>query len=275
MPTIGCAFRPTIPHTPCARLAQREEEKGYYYGFANEGLWPLCHIAIPARFSVPRTGSTITPSTALRRRRPERDGKRESPIVLVQDYISPCCPAWSRRPRPTRPSSSSGTFPGRTPEVFGICPWQREFLDGLLGADLIGFHIQYHCNNFLETVDRALEALTGSGSLCRQPAGPLTRVRPYPISVHFRERPPSRTYGSRGSPISARKCARSATNSTIHATLLGVGVDRVDYTKGILERFRAVERFLDQYPIPARFSLIQIGAPSRTISMIQKASSMR
>jgi len=152
-------------------------------------------------------------------------------------------------------------IPWPNPEVFGICPWQRELVDGLLGADLIGFHIQTHCNNFLETVDRALEALTEWDRFAVNRKGHTTRVRPYPISVAFS--PNENQF--HGFQNSGEERAALCAELGIEASLLGVGVDRVDYTKGILERFHAIERFLELYPAyQRRFSFVQIAAPSRT-----------
>ena len=82
----------------------------------------------------------------------------ERPVVLVQDYHFALLPRMIKERRPDARVAIFWHIPWPNPEAFGICPWQRELLDGLLGADLIGFHIQAHCNNFLETVDRALES---------------------------------------------------------------------------------------------------------------------
>jgi len=151
-------------------------------------------------------------------------------------------------------------IPWPNPEVFGICPWQRELVDGLLGADLVGFHTQTHCNNFLETVDRALEALTEWDRFAVNRQGHVTQVRPYPISVAFPNGKPRKVYASAG-----EERARLCEELGIEASLLGVGVDRVDYTKGILERFRGIERFIEMNPAyHRRFSFVQVGAPSRT-----------
>ena len=163
-----------------------------------------------------------------------------------------------------RPDARVAIFwhiPWPNPEVFGICPWQRELVDGLLGADLIGFHIQSHCNNFLETVDRAVEALTEWDRFAVNRKGHVTRVRPYPISVAFPENAsPAKQVRSAGEERAAL-CEELG----IEGSLLGVGVDRVDYTKGILERFRAIERFIESHPgYQNRFTFVQIGAPSRT-----------
>jgi trehalose 6-phosphate synthase len=163
-----------------------------------------------------------------------------------------------------RPDARVAIFwhiPWPNPEAFGICPWQRELVDGLLGADLIGFHIQSHCNNFLETVDHAVEAITEWDRFAVNRQGHVTRVRPYPISVAFTEPPLDEEPG----PSSGSERAALCEELGIEATLLGVGVDRVDYTKGILERFNGIERFLEMNPsYQRRFSFVQIGAPSRT-----------
>ena len=163
-----------------------------------------------------------------------------------------------------RPDARVAIFwhiPWPNAEVFGICPWQRELIEGLLGADLIGFHIQTHCNNFLETVDRALEALTEWDRFAVSRQGHVTRVRPYPISVAFPESPTPDT-----DPADINALRQELSNEMdIEAAHLGVGVDRVDYTKGIPERFRALERFFELNPgYRRRFTFVQIGAPSRT-----------
>jgi trehalose 6-phosphate synthase len=163
-----------------------------------------------------------------------------------------------------RPDARVAIFwhiPWPNPEVFGICPWQRELVDGLLGADLIGFQIQSHCNNFLHTVERAVEALTEWDRFAVNRQGHVTRVRPYPISVAFPESTPEIELPR----ISGAERAALCEELDIEATLLGVGVDRVDYTKGILERFRGIEHFLELHPYyQRRFAFVQIGAPSRT-----------
>ncbi len=239
-----------------------EEDKGFYEGFSNEGLWPLCHIA--------HTRPVFRPEDWIQYQRinrrfadvvlQEMEGT-ESPILLAQDYHFALLPRMVKDARPDARVAIFWHIPWPNAEMFGICPWQVEIVDGLLGADLIGFHIQTHCNNFLETVDHALEALTEWDRFVVNRNGHLTRVRPYPISVAF---PESSSMREESFSVEAERAA-ICDELGIEASLLGVGVDRVDYTKGILERFRAVERFLEQYPAyQRRFSLVQIGAPSRT-----------
>jgi trehalose-6-phosphate synthase len=239
-----------------------EEQKGYYEGFSNEGLWPLCHIA--------HTRPIFRPEDWLDYQRVNRkfadavlsemEGT-ESPIVLVQDYHFALLPRMIKEARPDARVAIFWHIPWPNPEVFGICPWQTDLLDGLLGADLIGFHVQSHCNNFLKSVDRALEALTEWDRFTVNRRGHITRVRPYPISVAFPETAPESGERRRTSHERGALCNEIG----IEASLFGVGVDRLDYTKGILERFRGVEHFLELYPAyQRRFTLVQISAPSRT-----------
>ena len=239
-----------------------EEEKGYYAGFSNEGLWPLCHIAHTRPMFRPEDWFHYQ---KINRRfadavLEEMEGT-ESPILLAQDYHFALLSRMIKEARPDARVAIFWHIPWPNPEVFGICPWQRELMDGLLGADLIGFHIQSHCNNFLRTVERSVEALTEWDRFAVNRQGHVTRVRPYPISVAFPEN------GTQVEPPRHSGAERAALCEElgIEATLLGVGVDRVDYTKGILERFRGIEHFLEHNPCyQRRFAFVQIGAPSRT-----------
>jgi trehalose-6-phosphate synthase/GAF domain-containing protein len=253
------------PHHPTYTLRRvwlsEEEDRGYYEGFSNEGLWPLCHIAHtrplfrPGDWMYYQRINRRFADTALA----EMEGT-QSPLLFVQDYHFALLPRMVKDARPDARVAVFWHIPWPNAEAFGICPWQRELIDGLLGADLIGFHIQTHCNNFLQTVDRAVEALTDWDRFEVSRKGHITRVRPYPISVAF----PQET-GAQVIRITGEGRAALFSELGIEASLLGVGVDRVDYTKGIVERFRAIERFLDLYPIyQRRFTFVELGAPSRT-----------
>lgn len=241
----------------------KEEEEGYYYGFSNEGLWPLCHIA----HTRPVFRATDWKSYQVANRKfadavlDEMSGT-ERPLVLVQDYHFALLPRMVKQARPDARIAIFWHIPWPNSEAFGICPWQGELLDGLLGADLIGFHIQAHCNNFLETVDRALESQVEWERFAVRRHGHVTSVHPFPISVDVREAPVDPP-DSRESPYVLR--SRLLKNLGIEATFLGIGVDRVDYTKGIMERFSGIERFLRRWPeYQGKFTFVQIGAPSRT-----------
>jgi trehalose-6-phosphate synthase len=254
------------PHRPTYTLRRvwisEEEERGYYEGLSNEGLWPLCHIAhtrplfrpgdwmyyqrINQRFA----DAALTEMAGIK-----------SPVLLVQDYHFALLPRIVKEVRPDVRVAMFWHIPWPNAEAFGICPWQKEIIDGLLGADLVGFHIQTHCNNFLQTVDRAVEALSDWDRFEVSRKGHVTRVRPYPISVAF----PTENQNSQVIRITGEGRGALFAELGVEASLLGIGVDRVDYTKGILERFRGIERFLELYPTyQRRFCFVQIGAPSRT-----------
>jgi trehalose 6-phosphate synthase len=240
-----------------------EQERGYYYGFANEGLWPLCHIAHTRPVFRPEDWAHYQEVNQIFADAVLAEMKcTTSPIVLVQDYHFALLPRLVKSARPDARVAIFWHVPWPNPEVFGICPFARELVDGLLGADLVGFHTQALCNNFLSSVDRAVEALTEWDRFAVTRLGHTTCVRPYPISVAFPEAaPPSRELSGRESAERQALCDELG----IDSTMLIVGVDRVDYTKGILERFRAVERLLDSNPeFQGRVTLAQIGAPSRT-----------
>ena len=239
----------------------KEEEEGYYYGFANEGLWPLCHIAHTRPIFRANDWQHYQAvnhkfADALLE---EMEGTT-NPVVLVQDYHFALLPRLIKQKRHDARVAIFWHIPWPNQEAFGICPWQRELVDGLLGADLIGFHIQSHCNNFLQTADRIVESRIDRERFSVQRHGHLTMVRPFPISVDFAD---AGGDAAQEPPYVERSALLKALG--IEAAFVGVGVDRLDYTKGILERFLAIERFLEKYPrYQGQFTFIQIGAPSRS-----------
>ncbi|MBI5631324.1 MAG: trehalose-6-phosphate synthase [Elusimicrobia bacterium] len=254
---------PDDPHYTLRRVAlTSDEENGYYYGFSNEGLWPLCHIAHvrpefrPEDWAHYQAANRKFAETVL-----DEIEDLSAPCVLIQDYHFALLPRIIKGKRPDARIALFWHIPWPNPESFGICLWQRELIYGMLGADIVGFHTQYHCNNFLETVDRTMECRIDRERFSVIKEGHMTAVKPFPISVDFPTAPQAAPAG--GAPKADR--AAVLKELRIKAEFLGVGVDRVDYTKGILERFRAVERFLDKYPAyRGRFTFVQLGAPSRT-----------
>jgi trehalose 6-phosphate synthase len=239
----------------------KEEEEGYYFGFSNEGLWPLCHIAHTrpvfreSDWEWYRAVNVKFAEAVL-----DEMASTQRPVVIVQDYHFALLPRLIKQQRPDARVAIFWHIPWPNPEAFGICPWQRELLDGLLGADLIGFHIQAHCNNFLETVDGALESRIDREHFAVNRHDHLTSVRPFPISVVWEEPAADK----KAKPVYKQQSAL-LNEMGVEALFLGVGVDRVDYTKGIPERFLAIERFLEKYPAyQGKLTFVQIGAPSRT-----------
>jgi len=239
----------------------KEEEEGYYYGFANEGLWPLCHIAHTRPiFRANDWQHYQAVNNKFADALLEEMEGTINPVVLVQDYHFALLPRLIKQKRHDARVAIFWHIPWPNQEAFGICPWQRELVDGLLGADLIGFHIQSHCNNFLQTADRIVESRIDRERFSVQRHGHLTMVRPFPISVDFAD---AGGDAAQEPPYVERSALLKALG--IEAAFVGVGVDRLDYTKGILERFLAIERFLEKYPrYQGQFTFIQIGAPSRS-----------
>jgi len=259
-----------------------EEEAGYYEGFSNEGLWPLCHIAHTRpifRANDWDYYQRVNAKFADVLLEEMRD--TEHPVVFIQDYHFALLPQMIKKARPDARVAIFWHIPWPNAESFGICPWQAELIDGLLGADVIGFHIQSHCNNFLETVDRVLEARTDWEQFSIRRNGHLSQVRPFPISVAWDERAMDRAEYAKerdlpiGRPAIVRGMPpnedRENTYSQLHRELgiegkqMIVGVDRMDYTKGIVERLLAIEHLLEEHPwYLEKVVFVQIAAPSRT-----------
>jgi trehalose-6-phosphate synthase len=249
-----------------------EEEAQYYDGFANEGLWPLCHIAHtrpifrPGDWDCYRSINERFAHALLAEMKDSPD-----PIVFAQDYHFALLPQIVKRARPDARVAIFWHIPWPNPEAFGICPWQNEILDGLLGADLIGFHIPLHCHNFLSTVDRALESRTSHEHLTTIRRGHRTTVRAYPVSVacestmHCPDGAGAEISQAQQEHRQAALRARLLEPFGVRADYLAVGVDRLDYTKGIVERLMALEQLLQERPwYRDRLTLLQIAAPSRT-----------
>jgi trehalose 6-phosphate synthase len=241
----------------------KEEEEGFYNGFANEGLWPLCHNA--------HTRPTFRASDWLQYKAVnekfadallEELRGIEEPCVLIQDYHFALLPDLIKAKRPDARVAIFWHIPWPNPESFGICPWQKELLKGMMGADIVGFHTQFHCNNFIETVDRTMESRIDYEHFTIHKEGQTTWVKPFPISIDFTGDAPI-SNGSKSAMSDSRESL--LLKYDIQAQLMGVGVDRLDYTKGILERFRAVESFLDSNPkYIGKFTFVELAAPSRT-----------
>lgn len=238
----------------------KDEERGYYYGFSNEGLWPLCHMAYTR--PIFRT-SDWEQYKAVNQRFADvvvEEARTDDPVILVQDYHLALLPRLIRKRLPKATIITFWHIPWPNPEAFGICPWREEILKGLLGSSILGFHTRFHCNNFIDTVDRFLESRIDRETSTISYHGKLTAIKSYPISIEW---PNHHSEGGK-SVIQCRRDVREW-NDVKPDVQLGIGVDRLDYTKGILERFMAVERLFETHPEwIGKFSFIQIAAPSRS-----------
>jgi trehalose 6-phosphate synthase len=254
---------PPPPDEPAYQLRRvwltPEEEAGYYYGFANEGLWPLCHIAHVR--PIFRTGDWQQYVAVNRKfaKTVKQEAHSDDPIVLVQDYHFALLPRMIQELLPSATIISFWHIPWPNPEAFAICPWREELLDGMLGSTILGFHTQFHVNNFVDTVDRLLEARVDRELFEVTYRGKSTSVRRYPISVEWP--PPAELVTT---PVEQCRTEIRLRHNLPPEHPVGVGVERLDYTKGIEERLRAVERLLELEPRwVGNFTFIQVAAPTR------------
>ncbi|MDD5249015.1 MAG: trehalose-6-phosphate synthase [Rhodocyclaceae bacterium] len=255
------AIPPEQPSYQLRRIwLSHDEEAGYYSGFANEGLWPLCHIAHVRPTFRASDWKHYTEVNRKFARAAVEEAKKSDPIILVQDYHLALLPRMIRERLPEATIITFWHIPWPNPETFSICPWRAELLDGLLGSSIMGFHTQFHCNNFFDTVDRLLEARVDRETFTISFGGKSTAVKRYPISIEW---PPAEAVTRKG--VAECRADVHKRHGLTEDHLVGVGVDRLDYTKGIIERFLAVERLLEQESRwIGNFSFVQIAAPSRS-----------
>lgn len=236
----------------------KEQEEGYYYGYANAALWPLCHVAYRRPVFRQSDWETYREVNALFADAVAEEIGEEKAFVFIQDYHLALLPRLLKARCPQTTIAYFWHIPWPNPEVFRICPWKVELLEGLLGNDILGFHIRYHCNNFIDTVDRELEARPDREMTAIVYRGQTTKVRHFPISVDF----DTISWEAARRPVTLRM--RELREQLRLPEIVGVGIDRADYTKGIPERLRAVDRFLELHPeYVEKFAFVQVAVPSR------------
>jgi trehalose 6-phosphate synthase/phosphatase len=236
------------------------EEEGFYYGLSNEGLWPLCHLAyVRPAFR----GEDWVAYQAVNRKFADvvlREAQSDDPVVLIQDYHFVLLPGMLRARRPKSTIVMFWHIPWPNAETFGVCPWKHEMLSNLLMADILGFHTLYHCQNFLATVDRFIECQIDHAHMTVTLQGHVCHVAAYPISIEW----PPRWLSTIPDVVQSRRGVRERFHISEHV-MLGLGVERWDFTKGVLERFLALELLLEQDPrMRGNVTLLQIAAPSRS-----------
>lgn len=252
------------PENPSFRLKRvwltEEEREGHYNGFSNGALWPLCHLTHTR--PVFRTADWDM-YKAVNQKFADAlvaEVKTKNPLVLVQDYHFALLPRMIRDRLPDANIITFWHIPWPNAEMFNICPWKDELLDGLLGSQIIGFHTSGYVRNFQHAIASNLEARVNfvNGDVAFKSS--VTRVAAYPMSIDWAS-------GDKtdGGAIEQARRAVLAENDLPSSTRIGIGIDRLDYSKGILERFQAVERMMENNPnLRGSFSFIQIAAPSRT-----------
>jgi trehalose-6-phosphate synthase len=235
------------------------QEQGYYYGFSNEGIWPLCHLAYvrPAfRAGDWRAYEEVNAKFA---EVVAAESHTDSPVVLIQDFHFALLPQLIRKKIPKATIALFWHIPWPNAETFGVCPWKREILLHMLSADILGFHTRYHCQNFLDAVDRFVECQIDHEHFTVTLQGHVCRVAPYPISIEW---PPR--WLALLPDVAACRAAIRQRHRIGPEVCIGLGVERWDFTKGIIERFHALEVLLDKNPRHrGRICLLQVAAPSR------------
>jgi alpha,alpha-trehalose-phosphate synthase [UDP-forming] len=252
------------PESPSYTLRRvrlsKEIEAEYYYGLANEGLWPLCHAAFHRPKFCSKNWQSYRKANEIFAEAILEEANGDPAFVFIQDYHFGLLPRMLKRSNPNLAVAHFWHIPWPNRETFRAFPWKEELLDGLLGNDVLGFHLRYHCSNFLDTVERTVESLVDNehGQVTR--SGHVTAVRAFPISIDFAEH--SRLAASARVSAAAAAWRRQLGEST---ELLGIGIDRIDYTKGIPDRLLALDKLLEEHPeYVGRLQFLQVGVPSRT-----------
>ncbi len=237
----------------------KEQEEGYYSGFANEALWPLCHIAYTQPVFNEQHWNTYKEVNQVFAENVLNEVGDGQAIVFIQDYHLALLPRLLKDENPSIVTALFWHIPWPNHEVFRICPWQEEILNGLLGSDLLGFHLRYHCNNFMDTIERTIEARIDYEQFEVTSGGKKTVVRPFPISIDFEQ------ICREAQTVEVNEeMERLVKTLGIGGQVIGLGLDRIDYTKGIPNRLKALDRFFARYPrYQGNMTFIQAGVQSR------------
>ncbi len=247
----------------------QKEVDGFYYGYANQALWPLSHMLIEkARFRMRhwqryfevnrKFADSIIPEI-----------KNDKDVIWIQDYHFTVLPYMLRQRMRDLTISLFWHIPWPPWEIFRVIPQRHEILKGMLGCDLIAFHINRYCQNFLETVEQELDAIVDRRNNRISYEGHETRLIPLPISIDYDKFEDMTRHDKIQSKLSDIN-----KKLKLEGKYVGIGVDRLDYSKGIYERVQAIKLFLKKYPAyRERFTFIQIAVPSRT--KIQEYSELK
>ncbi|HEV2387361.1 MAG TPA: trehalose-6-phosphate synthase [Candidatus Acidoferrales bacterium] len=257
-------FLDVPPDRPAYRLKRvwlsPGQEADYYDGMANSALWPLCHVAYRRPTFLEEHWRSYREVNELFAERVAEEVGEDGAFIFIQDYHFALLPRMLRRRCPRAVIAQFWHIPWPNPEIFRICPWKQEILQGMLGNDVLGFHIRNHGDNFIATVDRELEARVDRERMAVVYRRHMTKVRAFPISIDFEA-----VAREAGSPATSERIEHLRALYRIDDdVVLGVGADRIDYTKGLPERLEAIDRFLERHPeYRRRFVFMQAGAPSR------------
>ncbi len=238
----------------------KADEDDYYYGFANQALWPLCHIAYQRPIFEAQDWEAYRRVNHQFAEAVLQEARDKTAIVLIQDYHLALLPACLREANPKLLIAQFWHIPWPNQETFRVCPWDQQILHGLLGNDLLGFHVRYHCQNFIDTVATTTEARVDAEASAVTRAGHQTLVRQFPISLDIDAMSEQAQAADTAARVARLRRRLGLTNQRVL-----LGIDRIDYTKGIPERLRALDRLLATHPeYIGKLRFVQVGAPSRT-----------
>ena len=237
-----------------------EEINGYYYGFSNQALWPLCHSThIQPIFNESQWNTYKKVNSMFAQSVLEEIGNRKA-LVFIQDYHLALLPRLIKEASPETTIAQFWHIPWPKQQVFDTCPWQEEILDGLLGNDLLGFHTVRYCRNFLTTVNRATEARVNYEKAEVTWGEKKTKASSFPISIDFEQ-----LSREAQSDEIKEEIKRVKDELGLSDKVIGIGIDRLDYTKGIPQKLMAIDRFLDKWPeYKEKLVFIEVEVPSRT-----------
>ncbi len=242
-----------------------EKYQRYYDGFSNQTLWPLCHVVFKRPTFNDDDWKAYKEVNKQFADAVLREIGREKAIVWVHDYQLSLVAKYIKEKRPDVIVAQFWHIPWPTHEIFRICPWKKEIITGLLSNDLLGFQRYYHVDNFLSTVAREVGGLVDREDLVIEYKNHRTRVNFFPISVDYHD------ILHRLRPLIRDRAVVERYVPWKYETL-AIGIDRIDYTKGLIGRMAAIEKFLELNPDQrGKFVYLGIAAPSReTISEYQK-----
>lgn len=236
----------------------KEDEEGYYYGFSNSALWPLSHRAyVPPIFRANdfesyKKVNKIFAEEVLQ----EIEGDT---IIWIHDYHLTLCSKFIKEKCKDVITAFFWHIPWRDPEAFKICPWKEEILEGMLSNDIIGFQVRRHRENFLNTIDFVLEANVLRESSSVRYKGNISAVRTFPISIDFKN---ISDKCKEKEIVSKAKEIREG--QEVPFKILAIGIERIDYIKGVIQKLQAIDRFIEKYPdYKEKFLFIELGVRSR------------
>jgi trehalose 6-phosphate synthase len=251
------------PHDPSYELRyiwlSKEENIGYYFGYSNQGLWPLSHLVFTKPDFDNEHWQVYKQVNKKFAQNIDKEIKGKKAIVFVQDYHLTLVSKYLKEINPEAITLLFWHIPWPTYDVFRILPQKAELLKGMLSYDLLGFHINYFCNNFFDAVANEIEAKVNTENRLVVHKGHTSLVRDYPISVDFEGI----------NKISQEKEVEDLAKTFKEELGLAgykviIGLDRIDYTKGIIERIRAIDKLLDNHPeLKEKIIFVQMGEISR------------